>query len=377
MVKRMICFMTVLVMLFVAGCTNSDDSTASGTEQNRVSAKVSVSGTDLVVNGKKLWVNGVNTPWQYWNDFCGDLNEAFWERTFETLSSDGVNCTRIWVNCNGENVVRLKSTGEVKSINEAHWTDLDKLFAIAKKHRVYVMPTLLSFDHFKNSEKWQALGKSKAAVDSYAEQYVAEFAKRYGDNEWLLGIDLMNEPDWVNENEECGRLSWDDLGYLFGKCSQTIHENSSALVTVGIGVIKYNSEKYNGNMISDEKLIALTGSDKAPIDFYSTHYYLWQKPYYGTPFEVSPEQFGLDGTKPSLVGENSNDDEAEIGMTLTEKYKSMHDKGWDGLMVWMEYREDDEKIWYRYDLTETAVNAMKEYIPDEVYLTGTDKEEQL
>ena len=359
--KKVLCVLMAAVMLLCTSCGTA--------EENKVSAKVSIEGTDFIVNGEKLWVNGVNTPWQNWNDFNGSFNEEFWDGTFEQLASDNINCTRIWINCNGESVVQLKSDGTVMGINDAHWTDLDKLFAIAEKHKVYVMPTLLSFDHCK-SEKWQKFVKNKDAVDSYAEKYVAEFAKRYGNNEYLFGIDIMNEPDWVYENEECGKIDWDSLGYLFGKCAQTIHENSDALVTVGMGIIKYNSDNYEGNVISDEKLKELTGSDDACVDFYSTHYYLWQKPYFGVPFSVTPEEFGLDGTKPSLIGETSNDDEDRIGMTDTEKYKSAHDNGWDGVMVWMEYRADEEKSWYCYDLTTAATNAMAEYVPNEIHPIG-------
>lgn len=362
--KRFLCAATACAVILCSAVSCGKDGDKQ--EESKPSAKVTVDGTKFLADGKELWINGVNTPWQNWNDFTGNFNEEFWDQTFKQLSEDNVNCTRIWVNCNGEGVVRLKSTGEVKNINEKHWTDLDKLFSIAEKYEVYVMPTLLSFDHCK-SEKWQTLVSSKTAVDSYAEQYVAEFAKRYGDNEYLFGIDIMNEPDWVHENEECGQMEWDGLTYLFAKCAQTIHENSSALVTVGMAMIKYNSENYEGNIISDENLKASTGSDSSFVDFYSTHYYEWQMPYYGEPFEVSPTEFGLDGTKPSIVGENSNDDADEIGMTLTEKYKSMHDKGWNGLMVWMEYREDEEKSWYCYDLTAEATNAMAEYVPDEIH----------
>jgi hypothetical protein len=57
-------------------------------------------------------------------------------------------------------------------------------------------------------------------------------------------------------------------------------------------------------------------------------------------------------------------------MTLTEKYKSMHDNGWNGLMVWMEYREDEEQVWYCYDLTKEATNAMAEYVPNEIHPLG-------
>lgn len=355
----------VLAVIFIIGSVTGCASDKTE-EPKGPSAKVSVDGTKFMVDGKELWINGVNTPWQYWNDFCGNFNEEFWDSTFKQLSEDNINCTRIWVNCGGQNVVRLKSTGEIKSIKEEHWSDLDKLFAIAEKYKVYVMPTILSFDHCKD-QYWQKTFSGKDTIDSYAESYVAEFAKRYGNNEYLFAIDIMNEPDWVHENEECGQLDWDSLSYLFGKCAAVIHENSDALVTVGIGVIKYNSDKFEGNMISDERLKELTGNDKAYVDFYSTHYYQWQEPYFGSPYECSPEAFGLEWNKPCLIGECSNDDAELINMSLSDKYRSTHDNGWNGVMVWMEYRENEEQQWYRYDLTKEATNSMAEYIPEKIH----------
>lgn len=333
------------------------------------SARVKIKDTKFTVHGRELWINGANTPWQNWNDFTGMMDEKFWDNEFARLTEDHINCTRIWINCNGEDIVRLNSDGEILSINQGHWADLDKLFALAKKYQLYLMPTLLSFDHFKEPKEsgrhWQALISKKETADAYAEIYVKEFCKRYGDNEYIFSIDIMNEPDWVYENEECGKIGWDMLSYFFGKCASVIHENCDILVTVGMGIIKYNSDRYAGNKVSDEYLIKLTGDEKAYIDFYSTHYYNWQKEWFGFPCDKSPAEFGLDGTKPCLLGETHNDDEEECGMSLTEKYKSVYDKGWNGIMVWMQTVEEDY-VWYRYDLTKAAVNAMNEYIPEKL-----------
>ncbi len=372
--KRLITAAIATVMSFsCVSCGSKDNDTESAEVEKTISARVSVDGTSFIVDGKELWINGVNTPWQNWNDFTGNMDEEFWDATFAQLAEDNINCTRIWINCNGESVVRLKSTGEIKEINEGHWTDLDKLFSIAEKYGVYVMATMLSFDHFKegtSGEKWRALVSDKSLTDAFAESYVAEFCKRYGDNEYLFSIDIMNEPDWVYENEECGNLAWDNLSYFFGKCAATIHESCDTLVTVGLGMIKYNSDNYDGNMVSDEYLKELTGNDNAYLDFYSTHYYMWQKAYYGFPCDKSPEEFGLDGTKPCLIGETSNDDSEECGMTLTEKYQSCYDNGWNGIMVWMEPVTDEEYDWYRYDLTKEATNAIAEYAYDKIYPLG-------
>lgn len=361
--------LAVAMAISVSACGSKNADSSSQTEEDKVSARVTIDGTKFMVGGKELWLNGANTPWHDWNEFVGNMDEDYWEKTFTQMEKDNVNCLRIWMNCNGESIVRLKSTGEIKNINDKHWEDLDKLFAMAEKHKIYIMATLLSFDHCK-SEKWQALVNSNANCDAFAESYVKPFCERYGDNEYLFSIDIMNEPDWVHENEECGQLEWDNISYLFGKCASVIHENCDTLVTVGMGIIKYNSDKYDGNMISDAYLKELTGLDDSYVDFYSTHYYSWMSTSFGFPLNQSPESFGLDGTKPCVIGETSNDDEKQCGYSPSEKYKEAYDNGWNGVLVWMDPSEDDETGWYRYDLTQEATNAMAEYIPEKVHPLG-------
>lgn len=376
--KALAIVITAGIILTATSCNANDGSssvqdtssvvTESSTENLDGKAKVTISGSKFMVDGKELWINGTNTPWDSWNDFIGNMNEEFWDKTFETLVSDGINCTRIWINCDGEGVVRLKSTGAIKEINELHWEDLDKLFALAQKHKIYIMPTLLSFDHFKagnSATKWQALVKSNENCDEFAEKYVKEFCKRYGEHPYLFGIDLMNEPDWVYENAECGKIEWKNLCYFFGKCCEVVHETCSTPVTVGMGIVKYNSDKYSGDKISDKMLKAATGSDKAYVDFYSTHFYAWQMPHFGgIPFDKTPEEYGLVTDKPCFIGETSNDQHLKYGMTVAEMYKSAYEKGWQGVMVWMQTEND--KSWYEYDLTAEGTNAMKELIPEKI-----------
>lgn len=371
--------LSLVLTCSLAGCSDNNVGSSDTSDVPSASARVTIDGTKFMVDGKELWINGVNTPWQKWNDFvAGTMDEAFWDEQLARLAADNINCTRIWVNCNGQTIVRLTEKGNVMEVNPDHWEALDKLFALAEKHKIYIMPTLLSFDHFKDpvasGKKWQSLITTKEYSDNYAEKYVKEFCERYRDCEYIFGIDIMNEPDWVFENEECGQIPWDNISYLLGKCAAVIHENSDFLVTVGVGIIKYNSDKYEGNKVADEYLKALTGNENAYLDFYSTHYYNWQRSWFGFPCDKSPEKFGIAESKPCIIGETHNDDEKASRMTLTEKYKSVYDNGWNGIMVWMEPRED-ENIWYEYGLTKTATNAMAEYIPGKIHpLEHTEEE---
>ena len=52
-------------------------------------------------------------------------------------------------------------------------------------------------------------------------------------------------------------------------------------------------------------------------------------------------------------------------MSLTEKYKSVYENGWNGIMVWMQFTDEDY-VWYGYDYTREATSAMAEYIPEKI-----------
>ena len=327
--------------------------------------RVSVSGTKFMVDGKELWLCGINTPWQKWNDFTGNMDVTFWENTFKALADNHINSTRIWVNCNGLGIVKLDAQGNVTEINSKHFDNLKTLFDLAAKYEIYVMPTLLSFDHFKAGNQgatyWRALVNDKEKVSQYCEKYVKEFCTRFKNNPFVFAVDIMNEPDWVNENADCGQLSWDVLCTFFGEVSACIHENSDMLVTVGLGMNKYNSDKYEGNKVSDANLKALTGKDNSRLDFYSPHFYMWMKQWFGFPYDGDPANYGMDMDRPVVLGEAPNDDQADSGLTNFQKYKALYDNGWAGLMFWTEPKKDDGGNWSWYCFDFTAEGAREMY----------------
>ncbi len=356
----------------LAGCGNNTADTAETTEAvvETASAKVTVDGTKFIVDGKELYINGVNTPWQNWNDFGGTaFDEAFWDSHFADLHEIGVNSVRVWLNCNSMVGIKLKPSGEVREVTEQFWLDVDKLFEIAEKHQIYLMPTLLSFDHCKDSnyaDRWRAVITEDSSMQSYIDMFIKPFAERYGSNPYLLGIDLMNEPDWVIENAECGKLPKESLSKFFANCTAAIHETSpEALVTVGMGMVKYNSDngKYIGNIVSDEIMTSYAG-ENACLDFYSTHYYNWMKSYMGCPYDMSPTDFGLDGTKPVFIGETS----AEGGETLVGLYEKCYNNGWNGVMLWTS--NDGAEHVSNWADVEAATKKIEELAPDKVFPLG-------
>ena len=308
-----------------------------------IPGRVTVEGTDFVVNGETLFMNGVNTPWNNWNDFGGSFNQSFWEGHFATLRENGINATRIWISCDGDVGLSIRKEGYVNGATTKHWENLDTLFALAEENGIYIMATLMSFDHFKDNntthENWRNMVTNEEMIDSYVQNYVVPFCERYDNFDSLWSIDLCNEPDWIYENAECGQISWDNLGQLFAKEAAAIHENSDILVTIGFGMVKYNSDSYSGNKGSDAFLQSLYANENAYLDFYSTHYYEWEAPWYGFPFDKSPVQFKLDGTKPCMIGEFPavgmvGDVNGSQAMSASDCYINCYNNGWNGIMGW-------------------------------------------
>ena len=108
--------------------------------------------------GRPVFLNGANTPWDRWNDFGGGYDATFWSDHYAALHETGVNSSRVWITCNGEVGIDITAEGEVRGATSAHWDHLDGFFAVAEAQQIYVMATLVSFDHFESdaADRWQS-----------------------------------------------------------------------------------------------------------------------------------------------------------------------------------------------------------------------------
>jgi hypothetical protein len=301
--------------------------------------RITISGSEFRAGADRIWINGADTPWHNWNDFGGRFDADWWDKHFQQLHENGINATRVWISCSGDGGIKISATGHVSGCTHAFWRDLDSLFRIARDRQVYVMATLLSFDHFSNAhtngQRWRNMITDTHNIDSLVENYVVPFVNRYKGNPWLWSIDLCNEPDWVHENKECGRLPWKPLQTCFARAAAAVHANSEILVTLGIAMSpKYVSDTRGTNVLSDRVLQALAGDDpRAHVDFYSPHYYGWQgRNNHDNPFHMSPAAYGLPGTRPALFGEFPS---KGIPIDATaQDYEDAYQNGWQGAMGW-------------------------------------------
>jgi hypothetical protein len=310
--------------------------------------RITIEGTRFLVGDQEIFINGVNTPWDNWNDFGGNYDHAFWDEEFQQIRDAGGNASRIWITCNGDVGIDIDDSGIVNGATQAHWEDLDDMFSLAKKHGIYIMATLTSFDHTKNTytkyQRWRSMMADDVKTGSYIDNYVITFINRYKDNPYLWCIDVCNEIEWMHENSECGEIPWERLQYFVARVAAAVHENSDVLVTMGSAAVKWNSDcnGCEGNFWSDESLQAQFSSPDAYLDFYSPHYYGWVVRWFGNfALDMAPDDYGIND-RPCMVGENPakgvfTQDESwknVLEVPISEAYIKAYQQGWKGLMVW-------------------------------------------
>lgn len=335
--------------------------------------RITVSGNQFYAGDKPIWINGVNTPWIIWDEFGSNFDYSQWDLEMCKLKNNGINAARVWISCTGGVGINIDDTGYVTGATQKHWDHLDDLFEIASNRGIYIMATLMSFDHFKNTyathTRWRKWLQNNENIDSYIENYIKPFLKRYKDNPYLWSIDLMNEPDWVFEQADCGQISWDWLQTYFAKAAVAIHQNSDVLVTANLCMVKYMSESSAGavgNMVSDSALMEKAGGNHlAKLDFYSPHHYPWMTEHFGNPFYMTPAEYHMDTDKPIVIAESpAKGSEPDGGKTAVEDYENAYQNGWQGVMAWTSNGVDSNGD---LDDLKAATNGMRDNHYQNIY----------
>ena len=386
--KQVAALLTACLMMLcsLSGCKEKQAESSSASQAEITSAQESLAPVELIesdgtarvtvadghflVDGKQLWLCGTNTPWDNWDDIGGTFDADFWRSHFAALHEAGINSSRVWFLCSGDAGIYFGDDGAVTGMSDKFWNHADQLMAIAAEEKIYIMATMMSFDCCKdgnrNNKKFRAMIKDEALTQSYVDNYIIPFAKRYDSNDYLFSIDLCNEPDWIHENAESGKIDWKPLVRFFGRCAQGIHRNSDILVTTGMGYIKNNSDERGTNVISDQLLEYYAGEDSG-MDFYSVHFYDWMIQWHGVPFDMTPADYGLDSSKPNVMGECAAKGSEAESIDLVSAAQKLYDNGWDGVYPWTSTGTDSNG---GFDEVSAYANHMEAQIRDEIFPLG-------
>ena len=331
----------LLLTQLVCSCRSAEKEKEEDKKKDPGQGRVYVQKAAFHLDGQPIYFNGVNTPFHTWDEFGSTgttgYDRKWWDGEFARLKEARINSTRIWISCSGTALPRISGDGYVTGVNAQFWKDVDHLMETARRHKIYVIATMMSFDHTKSKKAsydprktylaWRRMFTSKDRIQSMIDTYLLPFASRYKDNPYLFAIDLCNEPEWINQNAECGKLSWKHLQRYVAMSAAAIHASESkVLVTVGSASIKW--DRWN-----DKDLQAQHKDSQAFLDFYQIHWYLWMEKWY--PLLSSPVRHKVTD-RPLVLGElpARNGDKLPKGVTLQKTFEFLFKTGYSGHCPW-------------------------------------------
>ena len=343
---------------------------------------LTVSGTDILYNGKKIFFSGTNLAWSDYNSDVGDspLDENAWRKAVEGTRAAGGNAIRWWLfNNMSQSPAIDESTHLVTGLKENTIANMKKALDIAEEYGVMVSMCLFSHNLMEPNqwglynEKLDIEANKKLFTDegtsAFINNVLIPVVKAIGNHNALMTWEVFNEPEgmtsdgWTTEKLEKATLQ-----KFTNKIAAAIHkENSELLVSTGSVNIQYQ------NWWNDSALIKAGGESNGTLDFFQTHYYPYYQADNVSPFVNTAAQmqttYGYDA-KPMIIGEfpasgwagatYTASMAAKTEITAEQAYRNAFDGGYAGALAWQYIGDKTEANFGGYTYTiEPALEAMK------------------
>ena len=343
---------------------------------------LTVSGTDILYNGKKIFFSGTNLAWSDYNSDVGDspLNENAWRKAVEGTRAAGGNAIRWWLfNNMSQSPAIDESTHLVTGLKENTIANMKKALDIAEEYGVMVSMCLFSHNLMEPNqwglynEKLDIEANKKLFTDegtsAFINNVLIPVVKAIGNHNALMTWEVFNEPEGMtNVGWTTEKLEKATLQKFTNKIAAAIHtENPELLVSTGSVNIQYQK------WWNDSELIAAGGESNGTLDFFQTHYYPYYQADAVSPFVNTATQmqttYGYDA-KPMIIGEfpasgwagttYTASMAAKTEITAEQAYRNAFDGGYAGALAWQYIGDKTEANFGGYTYTiEPALEAMK------------------
>ena len=300
-------------------------------------------------SGMPVWLNGINTAWVHWNDFgAGRFDHAAWQAEFARYAAAGINCARVWIDCDGEVAVQFDADGRVSGPAPGLFDDLEALFAIAREQRIYVLAVLTSFDHVKPSHPkhtlWRRVFNDDSRRESYLKNFIEPLAGRFRDEPALLAWEICNEPEWIWFRRY--GVSQERVVAFHAHVAAALHRAGDAWVTTGSASWRWHRDRGGRNLAghpwSDRSIGSHLADLGARLDFFQVHYYDWMALWGWNPFDAgaAPQRFLRHVDRPVIVGEARGRHSWWTGRSVAQLYQRGAENGYAGVFGWSAHGAD-------------------------------------
>ncbi len=371
--------------------SGDDDINSSASNDSTVSSTplLTVSGTDILYNGKKIFFSGTNLAWSDYNSDVGDspLDENSWRKAVEGTRAAGGNAIRWWLFNNMSQSPTIDPTTHlVTGLKENTIANMKKALDIAEEYGVMVSMCLFSHNLMEPNQ-W-GIYNEKVDIDAnkklFEDDGTAAFitnvlepvVKAIGFHKALMTWEVFNEPEGMTSEANgwtAQKMSKEKIQKFTNKVAAAIHNiDKGYLVSTGSVNIKYQS------WWNDAELVKAGGEANGTLDFFQTHYYPYYQDDAVSPFMNTAAQmattYGYD-SKPMIIGEfpasgwkgdtYTSSMAAKTEISTEECYRKAFDGGYAGALAWQYIGDKTESQFGGYTYTiDPALKAMKALAAD-------------
>ena len=259
----------------------------------------------FVLNGKSVFLSGVNQPWvNYGNDFGNNQpNSVFCQlnETLQNVTMSSGNSVRMWVHCEGVDTPYFDSNGYVIGTDKANTLINDMRLYLTAASNANVL-VLFSLWNGAQPIRSQVLGlmQDTSKLQSYLNNALIPMVKGLSDLRSIAGWEIVNEPEGsvqagVSNSQPCfdtRSLQGTGAGWTGSNIpmqqwlrfinwqAAAIHQaQPGALVTVGSWSEHASTDNFGyTNYYKDSCLQAAGGQAAGTLDYYQMHSYRLEGP---------------------------------------------------------------------------------------------------
>jgi hypothetical protein len=294
---------------------------------------------------EKRFLTGVNYAWKNWAaDFGGSTvwgapgvsgNQAAIKADLMDMKAHGVDVIRWWMLQQlDSDAVTFDASGTPTGAGGTLVADIQAALDIAAEVGVHYNFTLFSFDDFAADGTYMGAtlhGMKPIITDSTRRAGLMKVVKTVAQTvaasphaDRVVAWDIINEPEWAMSGSDSygdpaftpdskfEAVSFDQMETFLTETATTLHQNSSALVTVGSAAIKWAH-----------------AFSHVGLDYYTFHVYDWVNQYY--PYDQSLASYGVTD-KPAVMGEFPLS--GLSGAPLSTMLSTLYSIGYAGAMPW-------------------------------------------